>query len=121
MSYNYSKSRQLALRVLKHYGASGSVIKKGNVAGFNNNGDAIQATDDTVISGTITPLVKYKSTEINNTSIEAGDSYVLFQSDSPVAVGMQTTLNNTTFRVVDVTFLTSISDVNIFVKLQLRV
>lgn len=121
MAYDYAAARKMALRVITKFGESGSVVKKGvSGGGFDNNGDPIPDSPDVVILGTVTPLVRFKTREINETTTKTGDSYVFFASDVAPEIDMQITINFDTFRIVDITDLSSIDDVNIFRKLQLR-
>lgn len=121
MSYDYAAARKLALKVITKFGAPGSVIKKGvSGGGFDDNGDVIPDSPDVTILGTVTPLVRFKTKEINDTTIKAGDAYVFFHSDTAPEIDMQITINFDTFRIVDLIDLSSVDDVNIFRRLQLR-
>jgi len=121
MAYDFDASRKLALRVITKFGAPGSVVKKGVTGGgFDNNGDPIPDSPDEIILGTITPLVQFKSHEVDGEAIQSGDSYVFFHSEVEPEIDMQTTINFKTFRIVDTIILSSVDDVNIFRRLQLR-
>lgn len=121
MSFNYDKARDRTLKQITKYGASGQVILKGSSGGFDNSGNATPDTPDTIINGIITPLVQYKTAEIDDKSIQVEDAWVYFHSDSEPLIDMQTTLNSKTFRIIDVIKLSSVDDINIFTKLQLRI
>lgn len=121
MAYDYAAARKLALKVITKFGAPGSVVKKGvSGGGFDNSGDPIPDSPDVTILGTVTPLVRFKTKEINETTIKSGDSYVLFASDVAPEIDMQITINFDTFRIVDLIDLSSVDDENIFRRLQLR-
>lgn len=121
MAYDYAAARKLALKVITKFGAPGSVVKKGvSGGGFDNNGDPIPDSPDITILGTVTPLVRFKTREINDTTIKSGDSYVFFHSDVEPEIDMQITINFDTFRIVDLIDLSSVNDENIFRRLQLR-
>lgn len=121
MTYNYTRARKIALRQITKYGGAGQVILQGVTGGYDNSGNVIANTPDTIINGTITPLVDYKTSEIDGESIKKGDAWVYFHSDSDITVNMQTTLNGTTFRILAVKTLSSVGGIEIFTKLQLRV
>lgn len=120
MTFDYAQARALALRVITKYGGPGSVVRKGISGGFDDNGVVAADTPDFTIDGTITPLIQYKTNEIDNSSILQGDAWVFFDSTTEPEVGMHVTLNSRTFRIVKVFPLSSVDDVNIFRKLQLR-
>lgn len=121
MAYDYAAARKLALKVITKFGAPGSVVKKGvSGGGFDNNGDPIPDSPDETILGTVTPLVRFKTKEINETTIKSGDTYVFFHSDVEPEIDMQITINFDTFRIVGLIELSSVEDENIFRRLQLR-
>lgn len=121
MAYDYAAARKLALKVITKFGAPGSVVQKGvSGGGFDNNGDPTPDSPDVTILGTVTPLVRFKTKEINETTIKTGDSYVFFASDVSPEIDMQITINFDTFRIVGLIELSSVDDVNIFRRLQLR-
>ena len=121
MAYDYAAARKLALKVITKFGAPGSVVKKGvSGGGFDNNGDPIPDSPDVTILGTVTPLVRFKTSEIDGETILKGDSWVFFHSEVEPEVDMQTTINFETFRIVAIGDLSSVGDVNIFRRLQLR-
>lgn len=120
MAYNYVAARKTMLRVITKYGQPGFVILKGTKAGPDDAGDTVPATPDTLINGKITPLVQYKTNEIDGVSILQGDAWVYFHSDTVIDIDMQTTVNGKTFRIVGTFPLSSVDDINIFQRLQLR-
>jgi hypothetical protein len=121
MAYDYAAARKLALKVITKFGAPGSVVKKGvSGGGFDNNGDPIPDSPDVTILGTVTPLVRFKTSEVNGTTIKDGDGYVMFDSEVAPEIDMQITINFETFRIVDIVDLSSVDDINIFRRLQIR-
>lgn len=120
MTFNYDKANATAKKIINKYGGAGSLIKKGTTGGFDSGGNTKPDSPDVAIDGIITPLVKYKSNEIDGETIIKGDSWVFFQSASLVEIDMQTTINNKTFSVKGIETLSSISDINIFQRLHLR-
>ena len=120
MSYNFPAARAQAKRIITKFGKPGEVILKGVSGGFDDNGDVTPDTPDTIIKGTITPLIQFKTKEIDGESILKGDSWVYFDSDTEPQINMQITLNGKTLRIIQTFPLSSVDDVNIFRKLQLR-
>lgn len=120
MPFDYQKARETALKIIAKYGAPGSVVKKGTTGGFDSKGDSKADVPDSTIYGTVTPLVQYKTSEIDGSKIQVGDAWVFFHSNTPPAIEMQTTINGKTFRIIDIVKLSSVDDINIYQKLQLR-
>ncbi len=119
-TFDYSKALLVAKGLIVKFGSSGSFILSGNTGGYDDSGNVIAATDDNVIEGTITPLLQYKTSEIDGQNILMGDSYVFFDSDTPPEIGYHTTINGDILRAVDVTSLTSVDGVRVYTKIQLR-
>lgn len=120
MAFDYIQARQDAKEIIEEFGADGSFVQPGNNGGLDSSGDPVAAQLDITISGIITPLLQYKTKDIDDTQVLMGDSYVFFHSADPVEVGMITTVNNKTFSVKHVTTLDSVGDINVYRKLQLR-
>jgi hypothetical protein len=121
MTFNYERAAQSAAKLIAKFGGAGSVTKQGVTGeGFDQNGDPIPDSPDITISGTITPLLQFKSSEIDGSAIQMGDSYVFFDSVDAPEIDMQTTVNSVTFRIVDIKSLTSVDDIVVFRRLQLR-
>ena len=122
MTQDYNRARNDALNVIKFYGAAGQVIKKGaDGGGLDVNGDPEPATPDVIINGTITPKLQFKSSQIDGTNVIMGDSFIYFHSDTNPEIDMQTTLNGETYRVVDIMSLSSVDNIRVFTRLQLRI
>lgn len=121
MAFDYSSARQSAKDIISEFGAPGSVVKKGDPGGgFDVNGDPVAPSPDVIINGIITPLLRFKTNEIDGSTIQAGDSFVYFHSDTAPEIDMQVTINSITFRIVDLKVLTSVDDINVLRRLQLR-
>ena len=120
MGFDYDDARATAKELIECFGGDGQLVLKGTSGGFDNDGNATPDTADSIIDGIITPLMKYTTMEINGKSILENDAWVFFHSDETPLVNMQITLNGKTFRVVDTGELSSVDDVTIYNKLQLR-
>jgi len=117
----YGESRKKAESIISKFGGPGSFVQKGNAGGFDEDGNALPAQPDVVINGTITPLLQYSNSEIDENRILQGDAYVFFHSSEPPRIAMQTTINGKTFTVVRIALsLDSIDGVNVLRKIQLR-
>lgn len=122
MAFDYVDARQAAEEIINDFGKPGQVIKKGVPSGgFDNNGNPIPPTPDVIIDGIVTPKLDFKKSEIDGTAIQRGDSFAFFHSDTKPEIDMQITLNSTTFRIISIKDLTSVDDINVFIRLQLRV
>lgn len=120
MSFDYSAARELAEELITEFGAAGTFIKKGAAGGYDEYGDVIADSDDIEIAGTVTPLLSYKTAEIDGSGILTSDSYVYFHSDTAPEIDYTITINGVTYRAIDVTELASIGGVNVYRKIQLR-
>lgn len=116
--FDYSKAQATAQRLIDKFGDGGSFTRtsQGNidpVTGNSTGGSTL------TISGTITPILSYKNSEVDGASIMQGDGYAYFDGQG-LRVGDYTTVNNETWRVVSVSGITSISGVNVYQKVQVR-
>ena len=99
--FDYSKARAVAAKLIDKFGASSSFVIAGTGAGgYDDLGNVMPAQPDTIISGTITPLLSYKQSEIDGETILMGDGYVFFHSDTAPAIGATTALNSLIYRAV---------------------
>lgn len=121
MAFDYDGARAVAEEIITTFGAAGSVVKLGVTGGTDEWGDPIADVADVVITGIITPLLRYKLKEIDETNIKTGDSFVFFHSINAPEINMQTTINGITYRVVNIMNLDSVGGVNVYRRLQLRV
>lgn len=122
MSFDYEDARETAKEIINDYGSASSIVKKGTTGGFDSGGNVQADSADIVINGIITPLISYKTNEIDDDSIITGDAWAFFYTESVVAIAidMQTTINGKTFSIKGIKSLSSIEDVNVYTKLQLR-
>ena len=122
MSFDYTKARETAKKIISKFGKSSSLVKKGTTGGFDEGGNTEADSPDIAINGIITPLVKYKTHETDGKTIIKGDAWAFFYTESAVEieVDMQTTFNGKTFSVKGIEVLSSVDDINIYTRLQLR-
>ena len=120
MSKDYTLSEAVAARLISNFGATGQLVKLGNSGGFDDFGEPLASQPDTIINGTVTPLLQYKSIEINGESIQSGDAYVYFDTTEDIEINMTITINSVLFRVIDVYQFNSVGGVRVFNRLQLR-
>jgi len=122
MSFNYAKAREKAKKIIAKYGFASSIVKKGTTGGFDSGGNVQADSADVVINGLIAPLISYKTNEIDGDSIITGDAWAFFYTESVVAIAidMQTTVNGKTFSIKGIKTLSSVEDINVYTKLQLR-
>ena len=109
MSFNYVGARAEAKAIIELYGQPSTVIKKGVTGGKDEWGDPIPDEPDIVIDGIITPFLRAKSSEIDDTTVLMGDGFVFFHSDTAPEVDMQTTLNGVTYRIVAISNLMALT------------
>jgi len=119
-TFDYKQARLDAESLIKEFGAAGQVILKGSTGGYDEHGNIEPDTDGVIINGIITPLIGYKTTEIDGESIQHGDNYVLFHSEGVPKINMTVSMGGNTFRVIGVYALCSVGGVNVLTKLQLR-
>lgn len=118
--FDYDKAKATASRIISKYGSAGSVIRQGTTGGFDAGGNAKPDQPDYIISGVITPIIKYRTDEIDGTKILKGDGWCLFDSEETPEVNMTTNVNGVVWRIVDIDTLESVSGVVIRRMLQLR-
>ena len=119
--FDYADARVTAEALIGEFGQGVVLVKKGNDGGYDpETGDPIAPTLDTQIGGVVTPLLSYKSAEVDGELIQSGDSYCFFHSDDEPEIGMLLTDNGKVWRVVSIIELTSVGGVNVFRKLQMR-
>lgn len=119
--FDYSEARATAEALIGEFGESATLVKPGTDAGYDpNTGDPIPSIPGSYVNGLVTPLLSYKSTEVDGELIQTGDSYCFFHSTEAPVIGMILTVNGHDWRVVSIVDLTSVDGVNVFRKLQLR-
>jgi len=122
MAFNYTGARKRAKKIITKYGEDSSLVKKGITSGKDRDGDPIANTPDITIIGIITPLIEYETKEIDGKSIIVGDAWAYFHTESniDIEIDMQTTINSKPFSVKGIETLSSVDDINIYTRLQLR-
>ena len=119
--FDYGKMRALAQKLIDKFGGEAQFIKAGQQGGYDpDTGNQTPDTPPVTIDGLSTPLLSYKSSEIDGTVIKMGDGYVFFHSDIEPEIDMKITLNGDTFRAINLTKLTSVQGVKVVCKVQLR-
>ena len=126
MSFNYTKSRATAEKIITKFGQSSRFYSLGETT-TDMLGNTITIAGEE-IQGVISPKMRYSAQEIQASSsvknsesgLIAGDSYVFFHSDIEPSIGMLTDLNNETLRVVSIEKVDSVDNINVYRKLQLR-
>ena len=119
-AFDYVNAHNVAVKLITKFGQPNNIVIKGNSSGWDDSGNQIPVEPDTIISGIVTPLLKYKQAEIDGESVLMTDSYVFFSSETPPEIDMMITINSQQFRVVDLTTLNSVDDINVYRRLQLR-
>ena len=119
-AFDYANANAVAARLITKFGQTGEVVKEGNDSGWDSSGNATPATSGFVTNGIVTPLLQYKKFEIDGEHVLATDSYVFFDSSTAPEIGMMITINAQQFRVVNVTIMTSVDDIKVYLKMQLR-
>ncbi len=123
MAFDFASARLTAVAIIANFGGDASIVSKGSSGGFSQDGSILADTADTEILGKTSPLMSYENNEVDGKSIIMGDSFIYFQSITnaeKIEIDMQITLNNKTFKIKNVEDLSSIANVNVYYKLQLR-
>ncbi len=120
MAFDYTAARATASAIIADFGAPGVITKKGTTGGFDGDGNVTADVADVTINGTVTPLIKYESHEIDGTKIIHNDGYVFFHSTAEPEVNMQITIDGKVLGIVSIYKLDSVGGVNVFRSLQLR-
>ncbi|CAH9015395.1 head-closure protein [Vibrio phage 137E35-1] len=122
--FDYAKTRATVERLLKKFGAAGTVYERAETGGTDALGNALPDTTGKAIAGFITPLLPYSTstqlTTYERDNVKAGDMYAYFHSEELVDINMLVDANGSTWRVQSIKSLTSNSGVNVFQKLMLR-
>ena len=119
-AFDYVNAHAVAVKLITKFGQPNNIVIKGNSSGWDDSGNQIPIEPDTIISGIVTPLLKYKQAEIDGESVLMTDSYVFFESDTPPEIDMMITINSQQFRIKDLTTLDSVDGINVYRKLQLH-
>ena len=120
--FDYVAARAVAEKLIKQFGQNGDFTVKGSGGGgYDDFGNVIPAQPDTFIPAVITPILSYKKHEIDNETILASDGYIFAYTDvDSVPVDSRITINSDTYRVIDNVNLTSVDDIVVYTKYQLR-
>lgn len=118
--FDYNEAALDAAEQIEFWGQAGQAVKQGNASGWDSSGNVIPAQPDVTIDGTVTPLLKYKQSEIDGNHILTTDSFVLFDSSTAPEIDMMITINGDTFRIKSLKVLSSVDGINVLRKLQLR-
>jgi hypothetical protein len=119
-AFDYSKAHTVAKDLIEKFGASATVVDLGNTGGFDISGNVLAPESNTNIAGTVTPLLRFRQSEVDGDSVLMSDSYVFFDSTTAPEVDMTITINSELYRIIEVTTLDSVSGVNVYRRLQLR-
>lgn len=116
--FDYVKRRARADRLIEKSGEAGA-FNRVTAGGTDNVTGATTPETTTTINGTVTPVLKYKSNEINGESVQRGDGYVFFDGDE-IAINDTITINGELFRAVFIDKIESVAGVLVYQKVQLR-
>ena len=119
-TFDYAQARVDAEEIITEFGGAGVFTREGNDGGYDQYGDPLPASPDVTINGIITPLLQYKTSEIDGDAIQKADNFVYFHSDTAPEIAMTTIVNGVKFSAMNLTTLDSVGDINIFRKIQLR-
>lgn len=121
MAFDYNKARDTAQRLIDKFGAAGSFVKGGSNGGYDDYGRPIPPEPDITINGLVTPILSFKSSEIDGDSILSTDGYVFFHSETAPGIGYFQTQNGVKYRFISMlSEITSVDGVNVFRKIQVR-
>lgn len=122
--FDYNEAQKTADELIDFFGAPGAVyIPAEDGGGYDNNGNPLPATPQVDINGTVTPVLSFKSDEIDGDIIRATDGYVFFTPDDKsevIEIGMLFDANGKTYRVQDIQGITSGDGIKVYHRLQLR-
>lgn len=123
--FDYNEARETAKEIIEFFGDPVDLIKLGQAGGYDEYDNPVADEPDTTISGTCSPLLDYDASMMGayneaDTQIQVGDKYCYYHADSSPELGMQITVNSVLYVVKSIVWLSSLSDVRIYTKLQLR-
>ena len=123
MSFNFTRARKSAQGLMKKFGGVGSVYVPAIAGGERQDDGTISTgTSEQITIGTITLRVPVPTFEVNGGSIQQGEWYVFFQhkTTNTVEIGMFTKINGVVHRIVEISEITSLVDVNVSLQLFIR-
>lgn len=118
--FDYDSASKRASKIIKKWGSSGSLVKEGQKGGYDSEGNETPDVPDVIIVGTITPIINYKSHEVDGDLIINGDGWCLFDSEEEPQIGMITTVGSKTWRLEEIRPLESPTGIVIRNLLHLR-
>lgn len=118
--YDYEEGQLRAAELFLYYGGNVQFTIKGVEGGYDDDGNAIVPQPETTIEGLATPVVNFKTSEVDGKTILMGDGYCFYQGDDDIAIGAQLTTGSKTYRVIASNVLSSINGITIFQKLHVR-
>lgn len=122
--FDYNEAQKTADELIEFFGSTGVVYTPAiSGGGYDNNGNPLPATPQVDINGVVTPVLSFKSDEIDGDIIKATDGYVFFTPDDKsevIEIGMLFDDNGKTYRVQDIQGITSNDGIKVYQKLQLR-
>ena len=119
--FDYASKRLTAEKLINKFGENSTLSIEGNDGGFDAFGNPIASAPGSTIDCIITPILNYKESEIDGETIQRKDGYTYIYSDDAPQIQMTTTINGVKYAVIDVKELTSVTGVNLYYVLQLRV
>jgi hypothetical protein len=120
MSFDYEQARLDALDIISEFGFAAVVFIPGIAGDLDEWGEPTDNTPDVEIFGISTPILSFKTADIDGENIKFGDGYVYFHSDGTPAIDMQIAINSVNYVVRGVKQLTSGENINVFTRLHLR-
>jgi len=117
--FDYVNAHAVAVKLITKFGQAGELVIKGNASGWLD-GKPVAAEPDTLIDCIVTPLLRYKQHEIDGEHVLSTDSYVFVEVATEPEIGMMITINSYTYRVVNLVTMTSVDDIRVYQRLQLR-
>lgn len=122
---DYDKYRALAEKIISKYGEPLQITKEGEAADKDKYGRATTGTEDIVIDGICSPLLDYDASMMGayneeSSLIQAGDKFAYYHSDTNPEIGMTLTVNGVKYLIKSIVWLSSLSGVRVYTKIQLR-
>jgi len=124
-TFDYDEARLVAEEIITEFGEPLQIIKEGEPPGEDQYGRPTTGTDDIVIDGICSPLLDYDSSMMGayneeNSLIQAGDKFAYYHSDTNPEIGMTLTANGVKYLIKSIVWLSSLSGVRVYTKIQLR-
>ena len=120
MAFDYVDARETAKEIIEEFGEAGTFVLEGVKGGYDSDGNEVADSQDVIITGTVTPLLDYSTSDIDGVNILKSDSLCYFHSDTLPTVGMTHTQNGVKYRAQNIETLTSVGGVVVYYEIQLR-